>query len=243
MLSNKPNVAVNWAILPAAGQGKRFKSHLPKQYVKILGKSVIELTIERMLQIDSIRSIVVPIARSDKRWQSLPIAKNPKITTVTGGKERCYSVMHALDYIKLQGASDHDWVLVHDVSRPCVSVERVNTLLKTVCQSKRSNIFGGLLGVPIRDTVKRVNALQVIKETVDRSELWLAHTPQIFRFHILYEAMQKAILENVLVTDEAAAVERLGYYPTMVKDNEENIKLTYPEDISIITECLTRQQT
>lgn len=232
-----------WAIVPAAGSGQRFSSTTPKQYCAVLGKPIIEHTLERVLAIPAIVGVVVSLARKDERWKNLAISKHPKVKSVTGGKERCHSVMQALEHLKQQHIPETAWVLIHDVNRPCLSIKHVNLLLKTVCQMRRNHVYGGLLGVPIRDTVKRLNAMRAVKETVDRADLWLAHTPQVFRFDILYEAMQRALLDNYFVTDEAAAIERIGYYPLMVQDSEENIKLTYPDDLKVITEILARQQT
>lgn len=151
-----------------------------------------------------------------------------RLEAVTGGAERCHSVLNGL--LHLAGKADaDDWVLVHDAARPCVRLTDIDTLIDTLS----STVHGGLLGVPVADTMKQVDGDNRITATVEREGLWHAYTPQMFRAGLLQAALQHAIDNDLLVTDEASAMELAGYRPRMVQGQRDNIKITVPSDLEL----------
>lgn len=226
---------VSWIVVPAAGQGRRFGEILPKQYQVMAGRTVIEHTLERLLQIDQ-SIVVVAIHPADSQWSRLPVFSHPRIRTVHGGKERSDSVRLALECLQREAHVD-DWVLVHDVARPCVRVPDINKLICAV----KSHKVGGILAVPVSDTVKQVNDRAGITATISRANLWLAQTPQIFRYGLLSWSLNSALRQQWQPTDEAAAVEKLGHCPLVVEGSADNIKITRREDLAI-AEAIIRFQ-
>lgn len=216
----------NWAIVPAAGIGQRMNSAMPKQYVKINQKPILAHTLDVICQIPNIKKVIVPLNPNDDYWQKLMHLPYSNIQTVIGGELRNDSVMNALNAIK-NHADPHDWVIVHDAVRPCITVQGIIELLKQI----DTHPVGGLWGVPVRDTLKQVDIQCNVEKTIDRSSLWHAQTPQIFRFELLYQALQKVKQDNMIVTDDASAIEYLGYHPKMVQGSYTNIKMTWPEDL------------
>lgn len=227
-----------WCVVPAAGVGRRMGGQTPKQYLLVPGSSrkVIDITLKRLINIDCIEKIVVSIGVEDDYWSSLDIATHSKIETAVGGEERCHSVLSGLNKLK-QWAEDDDWVLVHDVARPCIRVQDIERLIDEVSRSSE----GGLLGYPVRDTMKRTDASRKITDTVDRNDLWHALTPQMFRLGSLIEAIQSSLDSGVIVTDEASAIERLGIAPIMVEGASDNIKITRPDDLILASLYLKNQ--
>ncbi len=218
---------VYWVVVPAAGVGARMGADCPKQYLPLLNKTVIEHTLSRLLAIQDVAGIYVALSPQDTLWQQLPIAEHPFIHRVDGAAERAGSVLNALIALA-DVASDDDWVLVHDAARPCVSLEDIESLIHyTVGHS-----VGGILGVPVSDTLKNVAEGHVLS-TVNRSALWHAQTPQLFRLTLLRECLQRALAVGAAITDEASAVEMFNYKPLIVKGSGSNIKITYPEDLAI----------
>lgn len=225
-----------WAVVPAAGIGARMAADRPKQYLSLCGYTIIEKTLERLLQLSQLQKIVVVIAERDPYWSELAIAKHPKIITVAGGQERCDSVLNGLRHLQASAAAD-DWVLVHDAARPCVRTSEINTLL----QQLQHHPDGGLLGVPASDTLKRVGADGVVKQTVDRSQYWHAQTPQIFQYQKLSNALSRALQQGLAITDEASAIELAGMQPLMVAASRNNIKITQADDLAL-AEFILQQQ-
>lgn len=215
-----------WVIVPAAGIGSRMQAEIPKQYLQLGDKTLLEHTLERLLQIPQLEQIVVPLHPQDPYWSQLTLAKHPKIKAVTGGHERSESVLNGLAALD---AASEDWVLVHDAARPCVSLACIERLFERL----RENPVGGILGVPVADTLKRVADGSEIKETVDRNTLWQAQTPQMMRFGLLQDALQRALAAGCAITDEASAVEFAGYTPLIVEGRRDNIKITRPEDLAM----------
>lgn len=221
-----------WAVIPAAGVGKRMGSNIPKQYLPLAGKTVLEQTLSVFLQHPDIHGIVLAITQNDPYWQD--ISDNfdqqnlQKIILASGGDERCHSVLNALQTLS-HHASEDDWVLVHDAARPCLKKNDIDCLIEQL--SKTSD--GGLLGLPMADTVKRCDKDQNVLSTVDRSELWRALTPQMFPLKLLKDALEDAINCHALVTDEASAIERQGLKPKMVEGHPGNIKITHPGDLQL----------
>jgi 2-C-methyl-D-erythritol 4-phosphate cytidylyltransferase len=224
-----PAAAKYWAVVPAAGAGRRMAADVPKQYLDIDGKTVLEHSLEALLSSRYISAVVVVIAADDERWPLLQSYYHGRpLTTVTGGTERCHSVLKGLDQLA-QTARNEDWVLVHDAARPCLAAADIETLIDSV----GDDAVGGLLGVPVADTMKRVDADGLVEQTVARAGLWHALTPQMFRLGLLRTALQQSLAAGRLVTDEAAAMEFAGHRPRMVQGRRDNIKITLPADLAL----------
>ena len=225
-MNKKQNI---WAIIPAAGVGKRMGSDTPKQYLTLNDKTVIEHTLDVFDSHDSISEIVVAVSKEDEYWPSLDLNLSKPLHKVNGGTERCDSVLNGLKFLEGKAAAD-DWVLVHDAARPCLRYDDLTLLL----ESLNDNKVGGILAVPVRDTMKRSSAgLNIINETVDREGLWHALTPQMFRFGLLKDALESALNNNEVITDEASAIELAGYQPVLVEGHADNLKITRPEDLAL----------
>ena len=219
-----------WVVLPAAGVGRRMGADVPKQYLELAGRRVIEHTLERMLYHPLLDGVVVAVAAQDDRWPQVEFAQHPDVSHVVGGAQRSDSVLNALSWLSRRAAPE-DWVLVHDVARPCIRRRDLTQLIQRV----RIHPVGGLLGVPARDTMKRTDASGVITETVQRHLLWHAFTPQMFRLGLLRAALRSAKVSGQAVTDEASAVEFAGHRPLLVEGSSDNIKITRPEDLELAT--------
>ena len=218
----------NWAVVPAAGSGSRMAANLPKQYLQINSKTILQHTIECLITHPKIDGVVVAIAADDQRWNELQFNSDKPIINTLGGEERCHSVKNALYEVSRHG-TEQDWVLVHDAARPCLRHEDLDKLIAQLSD----HMVGGLLAYPVKDTMKRSDDKQRVVETVDRNQLWHALTPQMFRLHLLRDALNKALDDGFLVTDEASAVEHAGYQPKLVEGRADNIKITTPEDLSL----------
>lgn len=220
------NEARYWVMIPAAGVGTRMDADIPKQYISINGKTVIEHTLDCFLQREEIEGIVVAIADTDQYWSTLSVSKDIKVITAPGGKERYQSVLNGLQILSDKAEAD-DWVLVHDAARPCLHQSAIDRLMIEL----RVHDVGGILALPCRDTMKRANDNCEIESTVEREHLWNAQTPQMFRYGKLVSALEKALGEEVIATDEAMAMEMCGYKPVLVRGHPENIKLTHKDDL------------
>lgn len=221
-----------YCIIPAAGLGQRMNEKIPKQYLTINGQTILEHTIKVFLSHSEIKKIVVVIHPKDAIWSSLTLSQHDKIMTVHGGELRVESVLAGLIALKSL-AQLQDWVLVHDGARPCLQKTNLDQLMQAV----RDHSVGGLLGVPMTDTVKKVVDGRV-ETTLARDNIWCAQTPQMFRYEKLLNALQHALAHNISVTDEASAIELLGDQPLMIPGHRNNIKLTYPNDLSLIESIL-----
>jgi len=215
-----------WAVVPAAGVGRRMGADRPKQYLPLAGDTVLGQTLRRLTAEPRIATVVVAISPHDPYWPTAAPTLSVPLLSVTGGVERCHSVLAALHRLQPLAAAD-DWVLVHDAARPCLRLSALQRLIDTL----RDDPVGGLLAQPIRDTVKRADAQQRIVETLDRTTLWRAQTPQMFRYAALQQALQQAIAADQWVTDEAAALERQGAQPRLVEGDSDNLKITEPADL------------
>ena len=221
-----------WAVIPAAGAGKRMAADRPKQYLPFENKTVIETSLNRLLSHDSIMGAVVSLDQNDAYWDDLAYAHEKTLLRANGGSERCDSVLNALLALKdhLQDQSINDvWVLVHDAARPCVRNDDLTQLIEQASYDDN----GGLLALPVRDTMKRQQDNNRIQTTVDRSGLWHALTPQMFKLPLLIDALQDAFDKGLHVTDDASAMELAGYSPLLVEGCEDNIKITRPFDLEL----------
>ncbi|MFA5495443.1 MAG: 2-C-methyl-D-erythritol 4-phosphate cytidylyltransferase [Porticoccaceae bacterium] len=225
-----------WFVVPAAGIGTRFGGEIPKQYRCIAGRTVMEISLERLLALDP-EGVVVALHREDETWRRLPVSSDPRIGTVSGGDTRAASVLAGLESLAGRARGD-DWVLVHDVARPCVAGGDIRKLIDTLGDDP----VGGILAAPVSDTLKRVVEHSQIQGTEERSHLWAAMTPQMFRYELLCRAFVAARNDGVAPTDESAAVERLGLVPRVVLGRRDNIKITRPEDLVVAGAIIAYQQ-
>lgn len=233
-MNSSQRVSRYWAILPAAGSGSRFASSTPKQYLTLFNKTVMQHSVDRICQLP-VQGCVLAISAHDQTARTLTFAKPELLHWVTGGAERMDSVLAAMQYLKSQ-AHEQDWVLVHDVARPCILANDVQHLLDEL----KEDTVGGLLAVPVRDTLKRGKAGEVV-ETVPRDHLWQCQTPQMFRFGVLLHALQQVKTRQQLVTDEAGAIEQLGLAVKLINGSSTNIKITYPEDLGLAMAIIKAQ--
>jgi 2-C-methyl-D-erythritol 4-phosphate cytidylyltransferase/2-C-methyl-D-erythritol 2,4-cyclodiphosphate synthase len=221
-----------WAIVPAAGRGERFQAaaagrQLPKQYAALLGASVLEWSLRPLLREPRIEGVVVVVAPGDSHFSELAARiDGSKLLRATGGAGRQDSVMNGLERLKGSAAPD-DWVLVHDAARPCLDPADLAALIDAL----EAGGCGAVLAAPVVDTIKR-ELDGVVDETVDRRGLWRALTPQVFAFAELERALGEAARHGVSVTDEAQAMERLGFHPRLVQGSPFNIKVTRAADLT-----------
>ncbi|MPR03192.1 2-C-methyl-D-erythritol 4-phosphate cytidylyltransferase [Pseudomonas sp. MAFF 212408] len=216
-----------WAVIPAAGVGARMATDRPKQYLQLGGRTILEHSLGCFLDHPSLKGLVVSLAVDDPYWPNLTCATDPRIQRADGGSERSGSVLNALLQLNALGASDDDWVLVHDAARPNLSRDDLDTLLAELAHDP----VGGLLAVPARDTLKRADKHGRVVETVDRSLIWQAYTPQMFRLGALHRALADSLVADAVITDEASAMEWAGQAPRLVEGRADNIKVTRPEDL------------
>jgi 2-C-methyl-D-erythritol 4-phosphate cytidylyltransferase len=225
-----------WAVVPAAGAGSRMSAALPKQYLSLLGAPIIAHTLERLCTHPRISGVVVALSPGDPHWPGIHQPPGCPLWSVDGGVERCHSVLNGLRRLSAQAAAD-DWVLVHDAARPCVRRADLDLLIDTL----HDHPVGGLLGIPVADTLKRTDALGEVLETVPREGLWRAATPQMFRIGALGAALQGALARGQLVTDDASAMELAGQRPLMIEGHPDNIKITRPQDLGLAALYLQQQ--
>jgi 2-C-methyl-D-erythritol 4-phosphate cytidylyltransferase len=226
----------HWVVIPAAGVGRRMDTDRPKQYLEIAGRTLIELALRHFLGHPRIRGIVVALDPDDSYWPGLEIHGVNPLTTVAGGAQRAQSVLNALDRLATE-AQAHDWVLVHDAARPCLTRADLDRLLGAL----EHDPVGGILASPVHDTVKRAYPSRRIACTVDREGLWHALTPQMFRLGALRFALRACLDTARQVTDEASAIEHLGLPPRLVHGRADNIKVTRPEDLALAGYFLEHQ--
>jgi 2-C-methyl-D-erythritol 4-phosphate cytidylyltransferase len=226
-----------WAVIPAAGVGSRMGTTNPKQYLKLRGKTVLEYSLARIIGHPRIAATVLVIAAADVHWPRLAGNFSDQALLIAhGGAERSHSVLNGLLALA-EHASRQDWVLVHDAARPCVRRQDIDNLLDRLLDHP----VGGLLGIPVADTMKRTDHAGNIIATVQREGLWRALTPQMFRYGMLTQALRAALSKGETVTDEAAAMETAGFTPRMVEGHADNIKITRPQDL-VLAELYLQQQ-
>lgn len=224
-----------WGVVPAAGVGKRMGGTIPKQYLQVHGKPVLQHTLERLLAVERFTAIAVALGAEDGYWPDLPFSDHPRVITAPGGRERADSVLSAL--IRLEElALENDWVLVHDAARLCITAGDILNLMEQL----EDHEVGGILALPSTDTLKGVEA-GVIVDTVDRNHVWRALTPQMFRYGALRHALEDAGKRDLVVTDEASALELQGRRPAIVEGRPDNIKITRPEDLPLAAFYLEQQ--
>jgi len=225
-----------WAVVPAAGQGRRVGSVVPKQYLEIAGAPVLAHSLNRLAEIQQIDAIFVGISKVDRYWEKLVLPQDMQVACYTGGQSRAETVWLGLETLK-EYASAEDWVLVHDAARPCVEASQIEALISAVVPS----FEGGLLAAPISDTVKIANQDLTTRQTMNRTMLWRAQTPQLFQFPVLSAALDAVADDFESISDEAVAVEKLGLNPLIVRSTERNLKITNKEDLELAEFLLAKQ--
>jgi 2-C-methyl-D-erythritol 4-phosphate cytidylyltransferase len=225
-----------WLVMPAAGAGRRFGERIPKQYAPLHGRTVIEWALAPFLQDVRCAGAVVVIAPDDTCWPRVAERISP-VTIAPGGGERSESVRSGLQALNRK-AQPADWVLVHDAARPCLETADRDRLIAELSQ----HAVGGLLAQPALDTLKRAGPDRSITETVDRSGLWRAATPQMFRYGRLCEALDRALAGRRYPTDEAQALEWLGDQPQLVECSAANLKVTSPQDLVLAEAVLASRE-
>lgn len=225
-----------WFLIAAAGAARRFGGPVPKPYLKIAGKTLLEHSLRTLSALHGVAGGVVVLAPGDRRFQRLPKLLRRRVVTVSGGPTRAMSVLNGLQ--ALVTASEDDWVLVHDAARPCLSHQDVDSL---IAECRRDPV-GGLLAIPVTDTVKQADDEGRSSRTLPRARLWRAQTPQMFRLSRLTRALTQALEEGFDATDEAAAIEGLGLRPRLVEGSPLNIKVTRPADLLLAQAAMRAQR-
>lgn len=224
-----------FALVPAAGGGSRMGGERPKQYLTLAGMPLIHHALKTLADTVAIARIFVVLAPDDHYWETCDWSGLQSRIAVLrcGGETRAASVTSGLRAMREQVAAD-DWVLVHDAARACLSGRHVTKLIDEVGDDP----VGGLLAAPLADTLKRGDATGRVMATVPRDNLWQAQTPQMFRHGLLLEALEHA----PTVTDEASAVEALGWHPRLVAADATNFKVTYPLDLQLAEYILANRK-
>ncbi|MCM2678835.1 2-C-methyl-D-erythritol 4-phosphate cytidylyltransferase [Echinimonas agarilytica] len=222
MKENEPIVAV----VPAAGVGARMQADRPKQYLQIAGKTVLQHSVERLLENDRVQAAVVAVSDDDPYFDDIQWQSDKPVYRVSGGCERADSVLSGATYA-LTFLNAH-WVLVHDAARPCLRSADLNLLIEKIVNNTAH--VGGILAVPVRDTMKRTTGERV-EHTVDREQLWHAQTPQLFPATALTKVLSEGLADGAIITDEASAFEWANQSHIVVEGHADNIKITHPEDL------------
>jgi 2-C-methyl-D-erythritol 4-phosphate cytidylyltransferase len=226
-----------FVVMPAAGSGQRFAAATPKQYAPLAGSTIIEHALMPFESDPDCAGIVVAVSPTDATWPTIRARRTRVIETATGGEQRAHSVRNALRALS-EHARDDDWIMVHDAARPCLAAADIQVLKRELA----AHPVGGLLAVPLADTLKRAlepgTHASHVDETVDRNGLWRALTPQVFRLGVLLRALDAAIAAQRLPTDEAQAIEWSGQRPLLVAGRADNIKVTTAEDLVLASAIL-----
>ena len=223
-----------WCVVPAAGRGARVGGDCPKQYLPLAGRPLIAHTLERLAAHPRIAGLLVTLAAGDVHWSGIDTLNGKPVLTAIGGAERSDSVLAGIDALPASVGVD-DFVLVHDAARPCVRLADIGKLIELA-----GTADGGLLGAPLRDTLKRANTAGRCELTEPRDLRWRAFTPQMFRRGQLAMALREAVRRGVNVSDEAMAMERVGFAPLLVEGAEDNIKVTTAADFALAEFLLAR---
>lgn len=223
-----------WCVVPAAGRGTRMGADCPKQYLPLLGKPLIAHTLERLAAHPRIAGLMVVLGRDDTQWPGLFSLHGKPVHTAIGGAERSDSVLAGLDALPPE-VGERDFVLVHDAARPCVRAADIACLIE-----QAGRLDGGLLGAPLRDTLKRAGDDHRSVATEPREQRWRAFTPQMFRRGELSAALRAASRDGRAVSDEAMAMELAGFRPLLVEGAEDNLKVTTAADLALAEFLLAR---
>ncbi len=226
---------MTWVVVAAAGRGSRFGGDLPKQYLPLFGRTLLQHTLERLARHPRVSGLQVVLASGDRHWPGWRELHGKPVRACVGGSERSDSVLAGLRALP-DTVRERDWVLVHDAARPCLRSDDLERLLDHGC----AHGVGAILAAPVRDTLKRADTRGEIERSEPRESLWRALTPQLFRRATLVRALEAAYNAGVAITDEAMAIERLGLKPMLVEGAEDNIKVTTPADFAFAEFLLAR---
>lgn len=225
-----------WFVIAAAGASTRFGGATPKPWLRIGGRSLLEHALRALLAAPGVAGGVVVTAPRDRRFRRLPLSLRRRVIETSGGPTRALSVQAGLR--ALVTADPGDWVLVHDAARPCLPRR---DLLGLVAECRRDEV-GGLLALPVSETLKQADEDGRSARTVPRERLWRAQTPQMFRHGQLLRALTHAFAEGFDPTDEAAAIESLGLRPRLVEGSPLNLKVTRPADLALAQAALRQSR-
>jgi 2-C-methyl-D-erythritol 4-phosphate cytidylyltransferase len=228
--------AALWCVVPAAGRGTRVGGSIPKQYLPLSGRPLIVHTLERLALHPRIAGLMVVLGQGDAHWPGIDELFGKPVLTAVGGAERCDSVLAGIRALPADVTGD-TFVLVHDAARPCVRESDITRLMDASIPAG-----GGLLGAPLRDTLKRANDGGRSETTEPRDHRWRAFTPQMFRRGELSAALAAAYAAGITVSDEAMAMERAGFAPLLVEGAEDNIKVTTATDFALAEFLLSRMK-
>lgn len=223
-------------MIPAAGAGERMGSDKPKQYLKLLGRPLLYHSVKALLAKDRIDTVFVVLAPADGEFKKYDWSEfGERVAPLyCGGATRHDSVLNGL-VAASSVVSPDDWILVHDAARPCLGQSELQRMLDALSKDE----VGGILGVPVADTLKRADTAGRIQATEPREHLWQAQTPQMFRHGLLLQALSR----SAKLTDEAGAIEALGMQPKLVQGSHTNLKVTYPEDLQLAQTILASRRT
>ena len=224
-----------WAVVPAAGSGRRMATEVPKQYLKLNGVPILEHTLRALLACPDIRGVVVVLDPSDRRADAIASLADPRVSRAAGGAERADSVLAGLQAVATEAGAE-DWVLVHDAARPCISVG----VLRSLISSCTAAGVGTVMAQASVDTLKRVSEDNRVLETLDRQVIWRAQTPQMFKLRELMSALSTALIDDIAITDESMAMELAGYPVSILEGPSTNIKITLPADLEMAEIILRR---
>lgn len=249
-MNNKPHVH---AMIVAAGHGSRFGATTPKQYLLLQGKTLLQHSVARLARSSHINSCLLVIARDDNIAQTLDFSL--PVYYAFGGAERWQSVRAGVEAIIDAGAAADDLILIHDAARPAVPCSDIEQVIEAAMLEP----YGAILASPVVDTLKQSQASTIIqstatnidipntdsrcyiKRTIDRTGIWQAQTPQVFRVDQLHHVLTHVAINNLSITDEASAFEQLNLPISLVEGSRQNVKLTYPDDAILITAILSAQ--
>jgi 2-C-methyl-D-erythritol 4-phosphate cytidylyltransferase len=229
------------ALIPAAGTGSRMNNELPKQYLLLAGKPMIYHALHTLCHSSHIFRVFVILASDDHEWNRYDWSSFADKLAVKycGGATRADSVLNGLKAMQqTDGSIDKDdWILVHDAARPCLTIFQLDQLIDALALDE----VGGLLAIPVADTLKRADSNQRVMGTESRNGLWQAQTPQMFRLGLLMDALSK--VNSAAITDDASAIEALGLRPRLVLSDAYNFKVTYPQDLALAELILQKKET
>lgn len=223
-----------WCVVPAAGRGARMAADCPKQYLPLAGRTLMAHTLDRLAMHPRVAGLLVVLGAHDDRWPGTTSLRGKPVRTAMGGAERSDSVLAGLCALPADVGSA-DFVLVHDAARPCVRARDITRLIERAGETD-----GGLLGAPLRDTLKRAAPDGCSLATEPREQRWRAFTPQMFRRGELAAALRAAAQAQRPVSDEAMAMELAGFRPLLIEGAEDNIKVTTPADLALAEFLLAR---
>ncbi|SFI59919.1 2-C-methyl-D-erythritol 4-phosphate cytidylyltransferase [Nitrosomonas sp. Nm34] len=228
------------ALIPAAGTGSRMNNELPKQYLSLAGKPMIYHALHTLCLSSHIFRVFVVLAPDDHEWSRYDWSSFADKLTVKycGGATRADSVLNGLKAMQTDGSiGKDDWILVHDAARPCLTIFQLDQLIDALALDE----IGGLLAIPVADTLKRADSNQCVMGTESRNSLWQAQTPQMFRLGLLMDALSK--VDSAAITDDASAIEASGLRPRLVQSDAYNFKVTYPQDLALAELVLQKRET